>query len=138
MFTREQRFAETDLIDFMDGIGEEQNEFHQEEKQKVKIENRKSAWYEDESNIDIIINEDTPFKPYKGGKVLPYEEDPRENLSGLRTTTNSPVSMMYVGTASSTGRVSQSNNMFMDEIEEESAEEEVINQNALGRAAKYV
>ena len=37
MFSREQRFIEPDLLDYMDGIGEEQNEQHQEHKMKVRV-----------------------------------------------------------------------------------------------------
>ena len=37
MFTREQRFIEADLLEFMDGIGEEQNENHRENKKNIRI-----------------------------------------------------------------------------------------------------
>lgn len=37
MFVREQRFIENDLLEFMDGIGEEQNLYHKENKFSIKV-----------------------------------------------------------------------------------------------------
>jgi Plasma-membrane choline transporter len=37
MFAREQRFIEADLLEFMDGIGEEQNQYHKENKYKIRV-----------------------------------------------------------------------------------------------------
>ena len=65
MFTREQRFVEADLLDFMDGIGEEQNEQHRENKIRAKVE----GGYAKDSNIMGFDNDDST-KPYFS-KVLP-------------------------------------------------------------------
>ena len=73
MFTREQRFIEADLLDYMDGIGEEQNEQHQEHKMKVRVIR------DDEMETDRV-------EKYKGNQVAPLNEvwgDDRSNASRI-------------------------------------------------------
>lgn len=60
MFTREQRFIESDLLDFMDGIGEEQNEQHREHKLKIRV--LKNDEYDYDQQYSNGENKVVPFR----------------------------------------------------------------------------
>jgi hypothetical protein len=61
MFVREQRFVENDLLEFMDGIGEEQNLFHKENKLQVRVihEDLTSRYSKNDANFDLASEPDT-------------------------------------------------------------------------------
>ena len=124
MFAREQRFIEADLLEFMDGIGEEQNLYHKENKVKIR------AWQRNGSN-KFSTGDETDSNSVR---IVP------DNLWGDKSNKNTGLSDNTWGPLSSEGNRYQGSyaNDFdrsrLEEIEEVSVEEE----NVYGRAAKYV
>lgn len=122
MFTREQRFMEPDLLDFMDGIGEEQNEQHRENKNKVKLE----FGYKNSSNGSFYTRDDTS-KPYNN-RVLPSREQWNETSANRS---------MRLGTYDIRSLNTERSEKYMGEIIEASLEED-IPQPGIGIQAKYI
>lgn len=125
MFSGEQRFIEPELLSFMDGMGEEQNQQHQENKLKVRIE----VGYNKNSSSVLYTRSDSA-KPYFN-KVLPSNnqwEDSERSHSNSRLYT--PSLNVYPPSPSE-------NHSFLEDINEASLEEEVPQYN-IGYAAKYV
>ena len=127
MFTREQRFIEPDLLDFMDGIGEEQNEQHRENKLKVRVEYIGNST---ENTDDFGLRTRNSFGK---SKVVPFNEswgeDRRGNLNG------SMVSRGF-GNSGYSGTPENHSRTYLDDIKEASLEED--HQIIVGHPAQYV
>jgi hypothetical protein len=120
MFTREQRFIEQDLLDFMDGIGEEQNEQHKEHKMKVRI-----------IREEDIATDRWDEKEFKNNQVLPFKEnwgDDRSNASRVDRSAHFSPDMIF-------SPPERSFRSFMNELQESAIEE---NDYRLGTPAVYL
>ena len=107
MFTREQRFIEPDLLDFMDGIGEEQNEQHRENKLKIRVIK------------DNDYNESNWESERFDNKILPFKEEWATDRNG-----SSRVSTRGLGQSINYNQPESSFRSFMDDIKEASIEDE--------------
>lgn len=80
MFVREQRFIEPDLLEFMDGIGEEQNLQHRENMKKIRVGS-------ESTNFDHY-NTDAHYEKYGIFKIVPENSwKNSSNVSRLNAST---------------------------------------------------
>lgn len=131
MFAGEQRFIEQELLDFMDGIGEEQNQHHRENKLKVMIE----GGYNGGSDY-IVYKKSDSYRPYMT-RVLPsrekWGEEQRSHVSG-----NTSNSRLFTPNLNVYPPQPSENHSFMGDIKEESLEDDMPSMYSVGTPARYV
>ena len=127
MFTREQRFVEADLLDFMDGIGEEQNEQHRENKIRVKIE----GGYNGSSDF-IIYKHSESIRPYFN-KVLPSRDEWSDVSRSFANNSRAITPMVNIIPPLNVSERPS----FMDDIREASMEDDMPSF-SIGTPARYV
>ena len=141
MFVREQRFIEDDLLEFMDKIGEEQNEYHKEN--MIKIRARSQSTNADKFSIEEIdsygMGQIVPDNGWKNSsevsRLNPYEQNLRNNTGDRLVVPQFNSSQLYGQSFQS----AQSMSYFegsLERIQEVSFEEEP--QIVQGIAAMYV
>ena len=95
MFVREQRFVEADLLNFMDGIGEEQNQYHKENRIKIRVgsqsntADRLSIEDLDKSGINRIVPDNSWRHSNETSRILYNDQSLRiNNINRLAPSDN--------------------------------------------------